>query len=147
VGNTISRQAELNIKMVHPHVRGEYVEPLPATRDNFGSSPRAWGILRCRTGGLVQIWFIPTCVGNTPVGPHHQCINLVHPHVRGEYPYSRLFSFDLPGSSPRAWGILAPCNPAILRLWFIPTCVGNTIYQTLQATAQKVHPHVRGEYV
>jgi len=50
------------------------------------------------------------------------------------------------GSSPRAWGILAPTLKQAKRIWFIPTCVGNTYKKVKQKIKILVHPHVRGEY-
>ena len=50
------------------------------------------------------------------------------------------------GSSPRPWG--TPCAQAkqSLHSRFIPTSVGNTVWQWCQPAPRAVHPHVRGEH-
>ena len=56
----------------------------PLTWRPIGSSPLAWG--RCNVTQVVfqAVWFIPTGVGNTPVGHHIRDLRLVHPHWCGE---------------------------------------------------------------
>ena len=112
-----------------------------------GSSPRAWGI---RRSAGHQPWcprFIPTCVGNTCRHDTRCGPGPVHPHVRGEYMQVRGVSRRGSGSSPRAWGILAPLTGSLAGIRFIPTCVGNTTDCSKTSLARSVHPHVRGEYV
>ena len=126
VGNTLPRQQPRQRLTVHPHVRGEYFWQYPGIDAGYGSSPRAWGILRKAVLQMVGHRFIPTCVGNTPAC--RACVPgaPVHPHVRGEYVHS--------------YGIRAVfCR-------FIPTCVGNTKQGAFLWPLQSVHPHVRGEY-
>ena len=50
----------------------------------------------------------------------------VHPHVRGEYTRAARIPNVLPGSPPRAWGILESPGVEDAELRFTPTCVGNT---------------------
>ena len=131
---------------VHPHVRGEYAASCLTLAVVSGSSPRAWGIRTA--GGLhsVQSRFIPTCVGNTAFSISSLVLRSVHPHVRGEYSFSRPFAQMYVGSSPRAWGIQHSCRAVPVSSRFIPTCVGNTYQQTTVRHLRPVHPHVRGEY-
>ncbi|EEB34867.1 hypothetical protein DESPIG_00190 [Desulfovibrio piger ATCC 29098] len=70
----------------------------------------------------------------------------VHPHVRGEYIDHLLPLHAVPGSSPRAWGILRAGALLEDQRRFIPTCVGNTARTEALARRRAVHPHVRGEY-
>ena len=145
VGNTQAATRLPYQHAVHPHVRGEYKGAIHAHGFDDGSSPRAWGILRCPQKTAVRLRFIPTCVGNTGQGGRNCAAVSVHPHVRGEYrikcPKKRISVHphvrgeykikndamsDQDGSSPRAWGILAGEVVAKDIARFIPTCVGNT---------------------
>jgi len=114
--------------------------------DFYGSSPRAWGIRIVHQKEFVIPWFIPTCVGNTTERTRSTTIVLVHPHVRGEYCCCSIDQEQQNGSSPRAWGILFVTIPDPARIWFIPTCVGNTSGKNTSNFLSMVHPHVRGEY-
>ena len=71
----------------------------------------------------------------------------VHPHVRGEYLGLGHGLSPVPGSSPRAWGILEPKTAQAKDTRFIPTCVGNTASAHALRAGRAVHPHVRGEYL
>ena len=127
VGNTCCSACSAAVGAVHPHVRGEYVFPLPKPPTNAGSSPRAWGIPYIQGHQSRLRRFIPTCVGNTRPPDWPDPRPPVHPHVRGEYGRTR----------PHRGG----------RGRFIPTCVGNTTYDVTPGQTYTVHPHVRGEYV
>ncbi len=105
VGNTIFPPSLNLIATVHPHVRGEYVPNSSIQTEDFGSPPRAWGILAfasslCRSGRFTPTCvgntlasapgsrpgrFTPTCVGNTARSSMPLGRLPVHPHVRGEY--------------------------------------------------------------
>ena len=111
-----------------------------------GSSPRAWGIQGPPVMHKRTARFIPTCVGNTPLGVPIKSVHPVHPHVRGEYCLRSVSSRIRRGSSPRAWGIRCAMCFVIPKLRFIPTCVGNTNGRKCYTTDYTVHPHVRGEY-
>ncbi len=146
VGNTVLGLYPALVAAVHPHVRGEYVDCPFIPSFTRGPSPRAWGILVDEFRRRALERSIPTCVGNTS-GSHRGCrADPVHPHVRGEYRLriSKIASAD--GPSPRAWGIrsLDRCRSEYCRS--IPTCVGNTYYESLVSFRDAVHPHVRGEY-
>ena len=147
VGNTSGYAGAYCHPSVHPHVRGEYVAPPFSGRHGAGSSPRAWGIPRIVQFFAVLRRFIPTCVGNTQCdrGTGHQ--TAVHPHVRGEYGPAHGGKRAGHGSSPRAWGIRRSRPHSCCRCRFIPTCVGNTMDAAALTWQQKVHPHVRGEYL
>ena len=146
VGNTNPWACMAPRLTVHPHVRGEYTSKGAVGLDLFGSSPRAWGILRTGDMEGASPRFIPTCVGNTPGRGAHIPRVPVHPHVRGEYDVLACFAYIAPGSSPRAWGIPRPMPCAGYQRRFIPTCVGNTSIARRSFHNWTVHPHVRGEY-
>ncbi len=97
--------ADWYIRMVHPHVRGEYSVITSSFNASHGSSPRAWGIHGKNWNFRLVWWFIPTCVGNTVDAETETRKNLVHPHVRGEYTNEIVIDKLQLGSSPRAWGI------------------------------------------
>ena len=106
VGNTRYLATDGIRAPVHPHVRGEYGLGKFLGRARDGSPPRAWGIQRPRHHLVVRRRFTPTCVGNTRSARSTSGGDSVHPHVRGEYAGHKFHGFTLPGSPPRAWGIL-----------------------------------------
>ena len=91
-------------------------------------------------------WFIPTCVGNTPLQCLARVIWSVHPHVCGEHASFRCRECGAVGSSPRVWGTLGARNTHSRKSRFIPTCVGNTGIRWLERLVVAVHPHVCGEH-
>ena len=50
------------------------------------------------------------------------------------------------GSSPHTWGILIQGSRSSNQFRFIPTYVGHTAGEDQEATADAVHPHIRGAY-
>ena len=115
-------------------------------QDQSGSSPRAWGILIEETPASFAVRFIPTCVGYTSHPRYCRRRTAVHPHVRGVYGLGFFAAFFLPGSSPRAWGILRVLVINDRAGRFIPTCVGYTWHLDTPLGLTAVHPHVRGVY-
>ncbi len=111
---------------VHPHLRGEYGGPsrtLPAWR-RF--TPTCVGNTTHRPLEGRGLRFTPTCVGNTcRVRGPSRC-GSVHPHLRGEYDWSKGEKLKFPR--------------------FTPTCVGNTVNPEALPDRYAVHPHLRGEY-
>ena len=146
VGNTPCPRCGHYYPPVHPHVRGEYVRQWLAGENDFGSPPRAWGILSALKFEATANRFTPTCVGNTLRLCRRAHELTVHPHVRGESPHGGQGDLARYGSPPRAWGIhgLGCLRSAEDR--FTPTCVGNTRSSRPQPRPVAVHPHVRGEY-
>ena len=149
---------------VHPHVHGELFHLFNLCRLCYGSSPRAWGTLKAIEPDVIQLRFIPTCMGNSAPCRSGPRALPVHPHVHGElFPSGASVSFAH-GSSPRAWGTLsAPCRERFRRRFiptcmgnsqvvlisesyrFIPTCMGNSFSPAHERGMLAVHPHVHGE--
>ncbi len=146
VGNTPSPRRCMGNISVHPHPRGEYLEPPWAERWDYGSSPPAWGILPPFSFRQPPNRFIPTRVGNTDLSGHQPSVLPVHPHPRGEYGGSGSPSGEVAGSSPPAWGILIDVKFVHDFIRFIPTRVGNTPRFRRLLQSRTVHPHPRGEY-
>ena len=149
VGNTTPCRASSKEQTVHPHMRGEYVEPDGCFDGVTGSPPHAWGIQGETCRNLIKTRFTPTCVGNTSRPPVSPARTPVHPHMRGEYTTSTASLSARCGSPPHAWGIHRGSRPrraATLR-GFTPTCVGNTRPASAPPPPRPVHPHMRGEYV
>ena len=65
VGNTHKYWMDNLFKLVHPHMRGEYVRDTVIVDAPVGSPPHAWGIPYITNFISVYNWFTPTCVGNT----------------------------------------------------------------------------------
>ncbi|BAO44416.1 hypothetical protein TBH_C1497 [Thiolapillus brandeum] len=131
---------------VHPHGRGEHERPQISCAIRTGSSPRAWGTRRWRRPGQTGGRFIPTGVGNTPIGTPLMVSASVHPHGRGEHGLVLRSGHPLRGSSPRAWGTLHVWIFARNNARFIPTGVGNTLQNHVHCSGRAVHPHGRGEH-
>ena len=127
VGNTNIFARSCGSLPVHPHMRGEYGELLLSHQFHGGSPPHAWGIRRSSMRRHLRGRFTPTCVGNTECRLGITFLSTVHPHMRGEYSGSRLFSSARSGSPPHAWGILLLSISHLPPYRFTPTCVGNTI--------------------
>ncbi len=66
VGNTNPSAGKTCNKAVHPHARGEHINPAMGAMPEDGSSPRAWGTQCNAKEGKWTLRFIPTRVGNTP---------------------------------------------------------------------------------
>ncbi len=128
-------------------MRGEHATAGDQTVAVSGSSPHAWGTQSQRIDGDHVVRFIPTCVGNTPRIRRCRIQSAVHPHMRGEHLLKRQKRQENFGSSPHAWGTLAPLKTFFLWKRFIPTCVGNTIDKQVNTKTGAVHPHMRGEHL
>ena len=112
----------------------------------IGSSPRSWGTHRGSCSQLKPYRFIPTVVGNTSITITASEQSAVHPHGRGEHPFSLFKQTGYLGSSPRSWG--TPISGGLVSIFsrFIPTVVGNTKLIKLYGFDRTVHPHGRGEH-
>ena len=132
-------------RAVHPHGRGDNIEPPERSDQPRGSPPRAWGQSVFRQCAIKTPRFTPTGVGTMFSQERRRAKATVHPHGRGDnrrpgiepsYPY---------GSPPRAWG---QCNEGAERrakVRFTPTGVGTiTAHHTVLANVA-VHPHGRGD--
>ena len=146
VGTTAFAVAAWADNSVHPHVRGDHEAGVLGSPARAGSSPRAWGPHRERNSTAQAARFIPTCVGTTTGRWGGIGLSSVHPHVRGDHPYSTLRSLARPGSSPRAWGPLRGLPGSGCGIRFIPTCVGTTRPEGQLGRRSAVHPHVRGDH-
>ncbi len=112
----------------------------------YGSSPHTWGTLHPLPCAFLQGRFIPTHVGNTPCDLPTRGPGAVHPHTRGEHQTGRGIWTTKTGSSPHTWGTLKIGTLDKVPDRFIPTHVGNTIYQRPVRPSRPVHPHTRGEH-
>ena len=91
---------------VHPHARGADVNPVRRFGPGGGSSPRTWGRRDRAAKSPSACRFIPTHVGQTPIGMPYNPEIAVHPHARGADPF--------------------PAPAASRGIRFIPTHVGQT---------------------
>ena len=88
----------------HPHLRGE--NEVKAVHDvtKLETSPPAWGKREVSSpcGGCFRN--IPTCVGKTFLVPCFCVTSQKHPHLRGENSRTRPWQWQVPETSPPAWG-------------------------------------------
>jgi len=146
VGNTTQGLPGSFQAPVHPHACGEHEVADGAIDYAHGSSPRMWGTRHKDVYAPRAIRFIPTHVGNTPRTSRSRRLPAVHPHACGEHNNAGDFCRHLAGSSPRMWGTLS-CNiDKVLVARFIPTHVGNTIWDPGVLQISPVHPHACGEH-
>jgi len=110
-----------------------------------GSSPRMWGTPHQGAGLEKVCWFIPTHVGNSSLSIQTMSLPSVHPHACGELATKLFFRCCPFGSSPRMWGTPSRYCFSSRPRWFIPTHVGNSIYDHGTEIAYQVHPHACGE--
>ena len=106
VGNTFVSRRNHYGKQDHPHLRGEYLICYIHNLSFEGSPPLAWGILSDNPTKAHIIRITPTCVGNTPLAPCALSAPQDHPHLRGEYTFTKRCWSIATGSPPLAWGIL-----------------------------------------
>ncbi len=147
VGSAWWRRRHHSPSSVHPHVRGERACVSDPPYELGGSSPRAWGAQVAEGVLLAAERFIPTCVGSANRRDGGEPETSVHPHVRGERPWSVAGGGTPNGSSPRAWGARARPPQVRSDVRFIPTCVGSAEIGGARRVIFAVHPHVRGERV
>ena len=142
VGNTsVGIYGTLSLP-VHPHIRGEYDDPLPSSLVLAGSPPHTWGIRYKWQILTPSIRFTPTYVGNTTWITLMTRLTTVHPHIRGEYGAKRSLATSRIGSPPHTWGILEADIKKNLEWRFTPTYVGNTTVRaahTLPASGSPPH--------
>ena len=125
-GEHVQPSARTIPKSVHPHARGEHARTCASMVVPFGSSPRTWGTRPDRPNGSVTRRFIPTHVGNTNSDSPSVVLAAVHPHARGEHDHGSKLIPGALGSSPRTWGTRSEAADVAQRDRFIPTHVGNT---------------------
>ena len=85
VGTTMGWVSNSSSCSVHPHGRGDYVEPHVGSPFRPGSPPRAWGLRRSSSVFLPRVRFTPTGVGTTTISTVRSMSVSVHPHGRGDY--------------------------------------------------------------
>ena len=112
----------------------------------MGSPPRARGIRSLHLHHFKKPGLTPACAGNTIPGNVFFSSYGAHPRVRGEYPLFPVRSRADKGSPPRARGI--PYFRCRFRCWngLTPACAGNTHPKPAEASVNRAHPRVRGEY-
>ena len=133
------------IDTVHPHACGECYMVGVTIPWNSGSSPRVWGMLNHVQKIPQVLRFIPTRVGNAMISETRETIRPVHPHACGECSRNSSQTVSITGSSPRVWGMLEELQSDRLNYRFIPTRVGNALFNDLQGILESVHPHACGE--
>ena len=145
VGNASPSAGMGRAPTVHPHARGERISRALSRCSRPGSSPRPWGTPGRRPRGRLQDRFIPTPVGNAASCRPLRPAMTVHPHARGERDGAEVVIPCPDGSSPRPWGTHALAGRVPVRPRFIPTPVGNALFEALKSNEVSVHPHARGE--
>ena len=109
-------------------------------RAKIGSSPRVWGTRPNDARFRCSDRFIPTCVGNSDIYPAARRQFPVHPHVCGELYRIYRSPGNQPGSSPRVWGTQSEPIAMTDVDRFIPTCVGNSSFESCSADRGRFIP-------
>ncbi len=107
VGRTMPGRQDAGAHPDHPHARGENGSLTTFCRCDTGPSPRTWGELGFRNGGMADIRTIPTHVGRTELPFPLKLESPDHPHARGENSFLLRAAFSARGPSPRTWGELS----------------------------------------
>ena len=144
-GQRRTRRTVCHWSAVHPHARGDSVTHQGMSAAISGSPPRAWGQRQVLLDELGHQRFTPTRVGTARRPRTSGDSGSVHPHARGDSPFSRPSMRPTAGSPPRAWG-----QPPTLALSpdchrFTPTRVGTARAARPAPRARAVHPHARGD--
>src|SRR5205823_4299641 len=120
------KQVGADALTVHPHARGEDVQPGEFGQCVGGSPPRTWG-RPARV--LLTPWrsrFTPTHVGKTVERVGHGGSLTVHPHARGEDPAGPADGRLANRSPPTTWGRRPPGAGHRHRRPFTPPHGGET---------------------
>ncbi len=129
----------------HPHLRGEDAPENIGQVNGQETPPPAWGRPRRGQHDLFVKRNTPTCVGKTRLKVETTRHFQKHPHLRGEDCRATPSCQVQIETPPPAWGRR---NMPTARQTFMrntPTCVGKTVNVLANASAQKKHPHLRGE--
>ena len=129
----------------HPHGRGEDMLVRLAGLTPMETPPRAWG-------RHLELGLEPARQGNTPTGVgktgaswQGASRSRKHPHGRGEDASPAGTAKPTPETPPRAWGRLERDPVGHLGGGNTPTGVGKTSQRVPVVSAQRKHPHGRGE--
>ena len=146
VGNIATLGGLVIPPAVHPHACGEHTVSVTTLPDGNGSSPRMWGTFAYPWGEPGTLRFIPTHVGNMLQISKARLSTAVHPHACGEHFSNYKTRNYTCGSSPRMWGTYIRINHGPGYNRFIPTHVGNILWESLNKVNTPVHPHACGEH-
>ena len=130
-GNTPDFSIHRPRAAVHPRMRGEHWTNIAIGFGINGSSPHARGTHHRADAIDVRDRFIPACAGNTRNTLITTDQGPVHPRMRGEHQYRKIYEHDASGSSPHARGTHLDSRADNRRLRFIPACAGNTAVRPL----------------
>ena len=145
MGNTSKTVLSTAGSPVHPHTHGEHFCRINLIITVCGSSPHAWGTPYYYINCCILFRFIPTRMGNTLYSSNSNSPRSVHPHTHGEHAPHSLDSAYRIGSSPHAWGTQYIAYAEKPGYRFIPTRMGNTLYNLVKITASfGSSPHAWG---
>ena len=129
----------------HPRMHGERIANGRNKLDKFGSSSHTRGTRLLAHQRRKVGRFIPAYAGNAWARPSPWTPSTVHPRMRGERVAGYLFLDYLAGSSPHARGTLHALRHIRQVRRFIPACAGDATFHRNTASADTVHPRMRGE--
>ena len=129
----------------HPHSRGENDTLARHPGQPMGSSPLTRGKRAGSHGGYLSERLIPTHAGKTCRGYCFPSCLPAHPHSRGENFADHHTSDGLGGSSPLTRGKRGRERCDEGQNGLIPTHAGKTARRVGRNSADRAHPHSRGE--
>ena len=129
---------------VYPHLRGAALYPVLLSGRLGGISPPAWGSPLYFLSALINLRYIPTCVGQPSVRSLVDTLEWVYPHLRGAACDRAVKQDGHGGISPPAWGSQRSRPGISPSPRYIPTCVGQPYSACCGKRGITVYPHLRG---
>jgi len=130
---------------VHPHACGDCEFRLVVAAGNGGSPPRVWGLQLFFEELPKLLRFTPTRVGTAHTLFGGTSDSAVHPHACGDCGGKSRTGWQVNGSPPRVWGLLAISVGLTESARFTPTRVGTARVSHTGSLPTTVHPHACGD--
>ena len=131
----------------HPHACGDKLIWIYGISLIAGSSPRVWGQASSVNIFPFALGIIPTRVGTSYFFGVIAAVKQDHPHACGDKKLSRLMAVWTLGSSPRVWGQARMVKAREYEVRIIPTRVGTSQRNLLNAAHTLDHPHACGDKI
>ena len=146
MGNTARHTILHTCTQDHPHIHGEYREPLSSLDHQTGSPPHTWGTHHLPLFRVVKSRITPIYMGNTRLPFRRHGCKRDHPHIHGEHFLQYFNNFLVLGSPPYTWGTLCSWLWQAAQIGITPIYMGNTDGVVDIDVKLEDHPHIHGEH-